>query len=157
MWALSYRNLFSYLKSRIDITKVERYDIPEGGFLAYTKDGEKSFPFEEIKAMRLSTCDLCYDFTAELSDISVGSTEVEEDWNTVIVRTEKGEAIFEAARKEGVLESKPFKEERMKVLREASANKKKRTLSLLKERFGATDGAPMGYLKLNEKERGYFQ
>ena len=154
MWSLNYRELERFLSDRIDVTQVRKFDVPEGEFVAVLNGGERrNFPFEEVKRRRLSTCDLCYDFTSELADISVGSTELENDWNTVIVRTERGERFWRDACDERVVEEKPFRDDRREILRKAAAGKKGRAINLLKARFGGKDkDAPLGYLKLGDKE-----
>lgn len=154
MWALNYRELEQFLSKQIDVCEVQKFDIPEGEFVALLNGGKrKNFSFEEVKQKRLSTCDLCYDFTSELADISVGSTELDNDWNTVIIRTERGERFWKDALEAGRVEEKSFREDRRALLRGAAAGKKGRTLNLLRERFGGKDkDAPLGYLKLSEKE-----
>lgn len=153
MWALNYRELAFFLSDKVDFDAVAKFDIPEGKFVAMMKDGGKlNFPFEEIKMRRLNTCDLCYDFTNEFADISVGSTELEDDWNTVIVRSESGERFWEEALRDGVVEEKPFLEERRLLLRKAAEGKKERTLKLLKDKFGSDKDSPLGYLVLSDKE-----
>ncbi len=87
---------------------------------------------------RRSTCDLCYDFTNEFADISVGSTELEDDWNTVIVRSERGEKFWDDALRDGIVEEKPFLEERRLLLRRASEGKKERTLNFAQKRNSET-------------------
>jgi len=156
MWALDYRTLESYLEPELDLAKVKKYNIPEGDFVVYTDDGTKRFPFEEIKDRRRQTCDLCYDFTGELADISVGSTELEDDWNTVIIRSELGEKLWEDALGADVVEEKPFPAERIEVLRNAARGKKERAVAGLKERFGA-QGSALGYLVLSEEEAGGYK
>ena len=44
--------------------------------------------------------------TAELSDISVGTVEGKEGWNTVIVRTAMGENLLKRAKKAGLIETR---------------------------------------------------
>jgi coenzyme F420 hydrogenase subunit beta len=51
-------------------------------------------------------CKFCTDYTAELSDISVGSTGAEKGWRTVIIRTETGEELFKGALREGYIQVK---------------------------------------------------
>jgi len=156
MWALDYRATESYLAPKINLRNVKKYDIPEGDFVVYTKDGTNHFPFEEIKSRRRLTCDLCYDFTSELADISVGSTELENDWNTVIVRSELGEKLWQDALGAGIVEEKPFPPDRIDVLRNAASGKKKRAIAALKEKFGS-DGTACGYIVLSEKEAGGYK
>ena len=153
MWALDYENLESYLKPKINPATVEKYDIPEGDFIVYTSNGSQRFSFDEIKSTRRETCDLCYDFTSELADISVGSTELENDWNTVIVRSEVGEKLWQNALEAGIVEEKPFPQDRIEVLRNAALGKKKRAIANLKEKFGS-EGSQFGYLVLSDNEAG---
>jgi len=156
MWALDYAALEAFLEPRIDLSSVKKFDIPEGEFVAYTDKESIRFPFEEIKNRRRESCDYCYDFTAELADISVGSTELENDWNTVIIRSDIGEKLWENALGAGVVEEKPFPEDRVEVLKNASKGKKERTVENLKKRFGA-DGNAFGYLVLGEDEAGGYK
>jgi len=71
--------------------------------------------------------------TSELSDISVGTVEGEEGWNTVIVRTERGENLLHRAESKGVLETRAYPEDKWTHLKEASILKKQRGLNALKE------------------------
>ncbi|HMK45401.1 MAG TPA: Coenzyme F420 hydrogenase/dehydrogenase, beta subunit C-terminal domain [Methanocella sp.] len=48
---------------------------------------------------------VCPDLTAEYADISVGSTGSEPGWNTVFVRTGRGEKLFNSAVAEGLIET----------------------------------------------------
>jgi coenzyme F420 hydrogenase subunit beta len=52
-------------------------------------------------------CKYCIDYTAELADISVGAIGSPDGWNTVIVRTEVGERLFESARRANVVDASP--------------------------------------------------
>jgi len=78
--------------------------------------------------------------TSELSDISVGTVEGVDGWNTVIVRTDRGEDLIKRAVEAGVLESRPLPEDNTKHLKEASVLKKQRALKALKERGEMEDG-----------------
>jgi coenzyme F420 hydrogenase subunit beta len=74
--------------------------------------------------------------TAELSDISVGTVEGKEGWNTVIVRTEMGEDLLRRAKKAGVIETRPLPKNNLSHLKEASLLKKRRALDALNEKGG---------------------
>jgi coenzyme F420 hydrogenase subunit beta len=84
--------------------------------------------------------------TAELSDLSVGTVEGKEGWNTVIVRTAVGENLLRRARKAGIIETKSLPKDNLKHLIEASLLKKRRALDALKER----GGIEKGYLTLSD-------
>ncbi len=156
MWALDYAAMEAYLEPEIELASVKKFDIPEGEFVVYTDKESKRFPFEEIKERRRETCDYCYDFTAELADMSVGSTELEDDWNTVLVRSETGARLWEDALGADIVEEKPFPDDRIEVLKNASRGKKEKAVESLKKRFGA-EGNAFGYLVLGEEEAGGYK
>jgi coenzyme F420-reducing hydrogenase beta subunit len=83
--------------------------------------------------------------TAELSDLSVGTVEGKEGWNTVIVRTAMGENLLRRAKKARIIETKSLPNDNLKHLIEASLLKKRRALDALKER----GGIEKGYLNLS--------
>jgi coenzyme F420-reducing hydrogenase beta subunit len=82
--------------------------------------------------------------TSELSDISAGTVEGVEGWNTVIVRTAMGEDLIQRAESKGALETRAYPQERWARLKEASILKKRRALSNLKEMQD-------GYLHLSQR------
>lgn len=149
MWALNYKQLVGHLRAQMDLAGARKVDIPYNKFVVVTEEGPKELPFEPIRALRNPTCDLCYDFTSEFADVSVGSTEWKEDWNTLIVRTGRGTALVEEAKKAGRLAAEPLPPDRVELLRKASLGKKKRVLAEL-----AKPGCAVGdYLVLGEAER----
>ena len=74
--------------------------------------------------------------TAELSDLSVGTVEGKEGWNTVIIRTVVGENLLKRAKKAGVIETRPVPKNNLNHLKEASLLKKRRALDALNEKGG---------------------
>jgi len=62
--------------------------------------------------------------TAELSDISVGTVEGKEGWNTVIVRTPKGEDLLTRAKKAGVIEIRPLTKNNLSHLKERRSSRR---------------------------------
>ena len=80
-----------------------------------TNSGNIEIPMNELyeKAIR-KVCFSCSDYTASFADISIGKVGSDENWDTIIIRTPKGQEIFELALKEGIIEKKqlePDKEE----------------------------------------------
>jgi len=57
-------------------------------------------PVKEVTSLARHACHYCVDLTNELADISCGSIGSANGWSTVIVRSEKGEKLFNAALKE---------------------------------------------------------
>ena len=74
--------------------------------------------------------------TAELSDISVGTVEGREGWNTVIARTAMGQDLLRRAKDRGVIETRPLPKNNLNHLMDASLLKKRRALNALKEKGG---------------------
>jgi coenzyme F420 hydrogenase subunit beta len=64
------------------------------------------------------------DFTSEQSDVSVGSVGSPEGWSTVVIRTDKGLKLVEAAEKDNYIETKSMSEGGLKIM-EKLANEKK--------------------------------
>ncbi len=83
-------------------------------------------PMEEIRPLIKQSCLSCPDVTSELADISVGSTEHLDEYNTLIARTEAGEQLVKKAVAAGVIEIMEYPAERLPLLVNAVANKKKR-------------------------------
>jgi coenzyme F420 hydrogenase subunit beta len=57
----------------------------------------KEFALSDIRQLVQKGCALCQDMTAERADISVGAAEGFAGWNTIIVRTEIGDALANKA------------------------------------------------------------
>lgn len=149
MWSLDYKKLAAHLAAQLDLSRARKIDIPYNRFVVTLEDGPHDLEFEPIRALRRKTCDLCFDFTSEFADLSVGSTEWKDDWNTLIPRTDAGEKITASAESAGKLKVEPLPAERVALLRQASLGKKQRVLAAL-----AADGCPLpDYLVISEKER----
>lgn len=148
MWALDYRELFAHLQNQIDLASARKFDVPYNRFVVWTPSGPCELDFEPIRGLRRPACDACYDFTSELADLSVGSTEWKDKWNTLIVRSERGQAVLDSALAAGAIAVKNLPQDRVELLRKASLNKKKRVLAGL--------NSPGAYLKLNPQESNWI-
>lgn len=128
-WALDYRRLSSYLKLMLFGERAFGYDIPpppENVFKVYTGDGIKAFPLEEIRPLSLNACRFCDDLTSTQADISVGTLEGVEDWNTVIVRTAAGERLVKLAEEKRMIRVGELPSTDLEHLKEAAGLKKER-------------------------------
>jgi len=135
-WALDYRPFAGFLKERFGDKPIRKLDItpPPERLLNVTVGNElHRIPLDEIRAFIRPSCQVCLDMTSELSDISVGTVEGEEGWNTVIVRTARGEDLFGRAESKGVLETRAYPDDKWAHLKEASILKKQRGLNVLKD------------------------
>jgi coenzyme F420 hydrogenase subunit beta len=96
-------------KHSVDPSKVSRTVIKHGRFKAYAgTDVIIDVPLKETDEYVSGPCKYCIDYMAELADISIGGIGSPDGWNTVIVRTQVGESLFESARKSGVIEARPI-------------------------------------------------
>jgi coenzyme F420 hydrogenase subunit beta len=142
-WALTYAPFIEYLRKRVDGARIQKLDItppPERLLKVITDSKVWNIPLDEIRSFIMPTCGVCLDMTSELSDISIGTVEGEEGWNTVLVRTDRGDKLLGSAEAAGVIETQPLPEENLKHLKEASLLKKRRALSALEERGELNDG-----------------
>lgn len=150
-WALTYEPFMNYLKTRLNGARIQKLDItpPPERLLKVITDDDRVWdvPIDEIRPFIRKTCGICLDMTSELSDLSVGTVEGIQGWNTVITRSRLGEEILSRAEAAGAVESRPLPEENFGHLKEASLLKKRRALLTLKER-GEWDG---GYIILSHE------
>jgi len=112
----------------IDPKDVKKINI-KGGILITEKSGEvKKFSLKEAKKY-VHKCVSCPDFSAELSDISVGGLGLD-GWTLTILRTERGEELFEEAKTEGIIKTRPIEDEKktMDLLVEISKKKRQATI-----------------------------
>jgi len=151
-WALRYRDFVEFLEERTqlaDITKVDIPPPPAETFEVYSGASRTSIPLDEIRRFVRSTCDLCIDMTAELADLSVGSAEGVDGWNTLIVRSQAGKELVDAAVASGALETAALPEENLEHLKEAALIKKKRALGNIVDRTGSSED--LLYLNMSRK------
>jgi len=138
-WALSPDGFYQFLRENLDLPQVKKFDIPPppaNRFDAYTPSGKISFPLEQIRKFTIPTCAYCLDMTSEFADISVGSVEGIEGWNTVIIRTDAGAKLMEMAKAKGKLETDNLPPQNLAHLKEAALLKKKRALKEIIKRSG---------------------
>jgi coenzyme F420 hydrogenase subunit beta len=138
-WALSPDKFYRFLKENLDLAKVKEFDIPPppaNRFDVFTASGKTSFPLEQIREFTMPACAYCLDMTSEFADISVGSVEGTEGWNTVIVRTDAGANLVEIAKKKGKLQIDKLPASNLEHLKEAALLKKKRALNEIVKRSG---------------------
>jgi coenzyme F420 hydrogenase subunit beta len=88
----------------INLNDIRKINI-KGKILVKTKSEVKSIPLAEAKQYAQKSCRFCEDFSSELADISVGGLGLK-GWTFVVIRTKKGEEVFDAAEKAGMLKAK---------------------------------------------------
>jgi coenzyme F420 hydrogenase subunit beta len=139
-WALDYKPFMTFLYKRIGSRSIKKLNItPPPERILEVSVGDKLYRIsvDDIRPFIRPSCRVCLDMTAELSDISIGTVEGKEGWNTVIVRTVSGENLFRQAKKAGVIETRPLPKNNLSHLKGASLLKKRRALDALNEKGGA--------------------
>lgn len=145
-WALGWEGLMDWLGKRTGGRKVTSLDItppPERLLKVGLDDETMDVPLDEIRQFIRPGCAVCPDMTAEMADLSVGTVEGRPGWNTVVIRSARAEALFNAAEQSGALEVSEPDEGSTAALQTAARLKKRRALDALAG-SGQEDG---GYLK----------
>ncbi|MFW5874979.1 MAG: Coenzyme F420 hydrogenase/dehydrogenase, beta subunit C-terminal domain, partial [bacterium] len=130
-WAMDTRAFLSFIKERFPGAEIRKMTIPPppaAVLILETDSGKIEIPLDEIRPMVPSGCMICPDMTAEWSDLSAGSMEGFDNWNTLIVRSKKGSQLVEDAVKAGYLILEDFPDQSLQHLKSAAAGKKKRAL-----------------------------
>jgi coenzyme F420 hydrogenase subunit beta len=131
-WALDTRNLIAFLSERVDVSRIRKTDIPPPPaevFVVETDEERLEFPLDDIRPLVPGGCHICPDMTSEWADVSVGVLEGRPDWNTLIVRTDKGRRLVDEAVKAEFLELGELPAENLNHLETAASNKRKRALA----------------------------
>lgn len=86
--------------------RIDKMIAGEGMMTITLRDGETmTIPLQELSGYVKPGCMACADFTAKLSDISVGSTGSTSGSSVVILRTPEGEGLFKIAEEMGFIEA----------------------------------------------------
>ena len=134
-WAIDTRELIPLLAECVDSACIMGMDMPPPPSKIMVIDtGEKKveIPLDRIRPLIPRSCNICPDMTSEWADVSVGVLEGKSDWNTLIIRTDKGADLVKAARKAGFLITEKMPPQNLQHLCIAAAGKKKRALEKAK-------------------------
>lgn len=148
---------YSYMKQLLEQYDTEMKDViecrVEKNYLWFylTEDRLIKIPLKEAKRCMRKNCQVCMDFTSELSDISVGSVGSPEGWSTIIVRTEKGLELLKDAERDEYIKTKPLPESGLKVIERLAKKKKKENKAEIQKRERV--GRPVLYRRpMSEEE-----
>ena len=110
----------------VNLNDVKKINI-KGKVLVYTKSGQiKTVSLQEAKQYTRKGCLPCTDFSAELADISAGGLGLD-GWTFTILRSEKGEEVFNGAEKNGSIRTRPAIEEKFASDLLVKLSKRKKT------------------------------
>jgi coenzyme F420 hydrogenase subunit beta len=136
----SYSSMKKLLEeNNVDMNDVKECRIEKNYLWFYLKE-DKVFkiPIEKARSCVRKNCNICMDFTSELSDLSVGSVGSPEGWSTIIIRTDKGLELVKSAENDNYIQTKPIEESGLNLIKNL-ANKKKienRNEIIKRERVG---------------------
>jgi len=131
---------YSYMKEMLKEYDADMKDVlecrVEKGHVWFflTEDRTVKIPLSKAKKCVRKNCTVCTDFTSELSDVSVGSVGSPEGWSTVIIRTEKGLKLIEAAEKDNYIQTKPIADSGLKIMEKLAKKKKSESKEEIKKR-----------------------
>jgi coenzyme F420 hydrogenase subunit beta len=93
----------------IPLAEIRKFNV-KGRVLIYTRSGELiEMNLKQAQEYARPECHHCGDFSAELADISCGGVGAM-DWTIVVLRTRRGEALFDRAAAAGVFEVRAMDE-----------------------------------------------
>ena len=116
-------------KLGVNPSEVKKINI-KGKLLVATKSGEvKTISLKEAKRYANSCVRSCVDFSSELADISVGGLGLD-GWTFTILRTPKGEEMFEKAESKGLIRTRPVEEEKRALNLLAMLSRRKRAKAM---------------------------
>ena len=93
----------------IPLTAVRKFNV-KGKVLIYKTDGEVvEMSLHKAQEYARPECHHCGDFTAELADVSCGGVACM-DWTITVLRSARGEALFDDMVRRGLVETRPMEE-----------------------------------------------
>lgn len=128
-WALDSRFLGAFLARITGGEPILKLDItppPDRRCLIVTPSRVHRVPLDDVRDLIRPSCQTCPDMCAEYADISVGSLESREGWNTVIARSARGLGLLSDAATAGVLELEVYPSDDLAALRQAVLLKRRR-------------------------------
>lgn len=147
-WAFSPK-AYGFIRDTIGKARLLKLDVPPPPaniFIIQTEERRFEIPLNEVRKFIMPSCNVCFDMTNEFADISVGTVEGQEKWNTVIVRTKEGERILHNAMNSEILETRSLEKERFAHLCEASMIRKRKVLT-------ATEPDKVAYLIIKDEDK----
>src|SRR5207244_4331427 len=93
----------------IPLSEIRQFNV-KGKVQVFKKDGELvEINLRQAQEYARPECHHCGDFSAELADISCGGVGAT-NWTITVVRTEKGEQVFDAMVRDGLLDVRPIED-----------------------------------------------
>ncbi len=96
-------------KIKIDLKNVKKLNIKDDVIVTLENGKTLHLPFEIVDEIARPACFACPDFANDYADISVGGLGSPDGYTTTIVRSSKGEKIYNGAKHEKIIEELSFK------------------------------------------------
>ena len=132
----SYKYFENLLKEYdLKMDDIEKFQIDKGfvSLLLKTRETVK-IPLSVAKRIIRKNCNICVELTSETSDISIGSIGSKDGWSTLIIRTEKGEEIFNGALEQRFIEAKELTDSQFALLNRIAESKISKNLEEIEKR-----------------------
>jgi coenzyme F420 hydrogenase subunit beta len=95
----------------LDLERLIRVNV-KGKLLFYTDAGDEvAYPLKQAHRFTRPGCLRCPDFAAEHADVSFGGLGQSEGWTLSIVRTDRGQELWDHAIADGAIEVRPASED----------------------------------------------
>ncbi|MCF8120520.1 MAG: Coenzyme F420 hydrogenase/dehydrogenase, beta subunit C-terminal domain [Deltaproteobacteria bacterium] len=133
-WTLDLRDLRQSLPASLNLEAITGLDIPPSHYQSLevaTTEGMESVPLSEVNRAVRPACGYCFDLTAELADVSVGSARLPlgwqeaRHWNQTVVRSLAGQDLVERAQTAETLILQEPPAGALEKLKAAAAGKKR--------------------------------
>jgi coenzyme F420 hydrogenase subunit beta len=115
---------------------IDKFEIQKGMFRVLSGDKVKEVPIDETDDYVWKGCGPCFDFSAELADVSVGSVGSKAGWSTVLPRTDAGAKVYEEAFKAGAIEDAAVSEKGLALAGRLAKGKEERFTTRTAELLG---------------------
>ncbi|MGB3944382.1 MAG: Coenzyme F420 hydrogenase/dehydrogenase, beta subunit C-terminal domain, partial [Methanothrix sp.] len=116
--------------------EVDKFEVQKGMFRVLSGDKVKEVPLEETDDYVWKGCGPCFDFAAELADVSVGSVGSKAGWSTVLTRTDLGAKVYDSALAAGSIEETAASEKGLALAGRLAKGKEERFSAKTAELFG---------------------
>lgn len=103
MQAFEYEKFFRGIiekQLRTPLSEIVKFDLKRERFIIYRRQKpRRELALEAVEKYNYFPCRVCFDYTAELADISVGSVGSPLGQSTVLIRTQAGTDAFDVAQR----------------------------------------------------------
>jgi coenzyme F420 hydrogenase subunit beta len=124
MESFDYNRLKEFLSQEgVEISKVTRFEIAGGKFKVSMQSEEREWPVADLNPVAAKSCSYCHDLTCKNADISCGNIGSDDEWTTVIVRTLRGEQIFQELLAEEMIEAELLDEKSIQTIQNIARSK----------------------------------